>query len=89
MRHFKRPLIVTGITFRLAVIAGVVIITLIHNSRDSASRKIERAGMAGGGVAIATLVVVTPFWLVAAAKVGRERRAARQSGPRSRHPLRR
>jgi hypothetical protein len=89
MRHFKLPLIVTGITLLLAIIVGVVIITSIHNSQDSNSRKIERAQMAGGAVAIAALVVITPLWLLAAAKVGRQRREARQSGSRTRHPIRR
>jgi hypothetical protein len=89
MRHFKLPLIVTGITLLLAIIVGVVIITSIHSSHDSNSQKNERAQMAGGAVAIATLVVNTPFWLFAAAKVGSQRREARQSRSRTRHPTRR
>jgi hypothetical protein len=88
MRHFKLPLIVTGITLLLAVIVGIVIISSIHNSQASNGQKTERAQMAGGTVAIATLAVITPFWLFAAAKVGKQRREAQQSGSRTRHPTR-
>ena len=89
MRHFKLPLIVTGIALLLAVVVGIVIISSIHNSQASNREKNERAQMAGGGVAIATLAVITPFWLIAAAKVGKQRREAQQFGSRTRHPARR
>jgi hypothetical protein len=82
MRQFKVPLIATAIALLLAILLGFVIITSIHRSRDSNSRKIERAQQAGGAVAIATLVVITPFWLIAAAKVGRARREGRKGGGR-------
>jgi hypothetical protein len=78
MRHFKLPLLVTAITLLLAVIVGVIMITSIHRSQTSSARKLERAQIAGGGVAVAACVVVAPFWLFAAAKVGKERRQARE-----------
>ena len=76
MRHFKLPLIVTGIAFLLFIGVGIGIITSIHKSTASAAAKQERAGKLGGGLGLLMCLVVAPFWLVAAAKVGKERRAA-------------
>ena len=83
MHRFKLPLIVTGVALVLAIILGVVIITSIHGSRDSSRRKQERAAQAGGAVAVGVCVVVAPFWFWAAAKVGKERRAAREREARA------
>ncbi len=79
MRHFKLPLIVTGITLLLAVLIGIAIVTWILRSPISNQQKTERAQKLGGAVALTTCLVIAPFWLVAAAKVGKERRAARDA----------
>jgi Na+/H+-translocating membrane pyrophosphatase len=88
MRHFKLPLLVTGVAL-LALIVGTVIVTSIHRSKSSGARKLERAQMAGGAVAVITVVVIAPFWLIAAARVGRERRQARDGRSRRGTGLRR
>ena len=74
MKPFKRPLIITGIAFAVALLVGIVGVTLIHNAELSNRKKQERAQMLGAGVGITTCVVVAPFWLFAAAKVGKARR---------------
>ena len=89
MRHFKLPLLVTGVTLLLALIVGMVIVTSIHRSQSSGARKLERAQKAGGAVAGITVVVIAPFWLIAAARVGRERRQARHGAHRRGNPMRR
>ena len=78
MRNFKLPLLVTAIALLLAVVVGVVIVTSIHRSKASNARKYDRAQKAGAGLALATGVVIAPFWLFAAAKAGKERREARE-----------
>lgn len=77
MRHFKLPLIVTGITLLLALIFGLTAITWVHRSQISGRQKEERAQKLGGATGLAVLLIITPFWLVASAKVGKERRQAR------------
>ena len=89
MRNFKLPLIATGIAFLLAIIAGLIIITSIHGSQDSRTQKEQRAQTAGAAVAGATCLIVAPFWLYAAAKVGKQRRQARDHATRARNQLRR
>jgi hypothetical protein len=74
MRHFKLPLLVTGITLLIALIVGVAVVSSIHGSPASNQRKLERAQQIGGAVAVGACVVIAPFWLFAAAKVGKERR---------------
>jgi hypothetical protein len=66
----------------VAVVVGAAVVTSIHRSKTSGARKLERAQKAGGALAGITIVVIAPFWLIAAARVGRERRQAR--GPTSR-----
>lgn len=50
MRHFKLPLIVTAITFVVAIIAGIAIVTVIHRAKIPDSQKKARAEKLGGGV---------------------------------------
>lgn len=76
MRHFKLPLIVTAITLVVAIIAGIVIVTVIHRAKISDREKKSRAEKLGGGVAVGVLLIITPFWLIGASKFGKERRAA-------------
>ena len=76
MKHFKLPLIVTGVATLLFIGIGIGLITLIHKSTASAAEKQVRAEKLGGGLGLLTCLGVAPFWLFAAAKVGKERRAA-------------
>ena len=76
MRHFKLPLIVTAIVLVLGIGVGGFGITQIHRSGKSNQEKRERAELLGGGVAMLVCFVIFPFWIFAAAKVGKERRAA-------------
>jgi ABC-type Fe3+-siderophore transport system permease subunit len=78
MHHFRLPAIVTGIVVGLALIVGIAGVTSIYRSADSDARKLKRSQQLGEGVAIATLVVITPFWLIACGKVGKKRREERE-----------
>ena len=77
MRHFKLPLIVTAVTLLLAVVVGLAAVTWVHQSGLPRREKNLRAQALGAGTATATCVVIAPFWLVAAGRVGKERRAAK------------
>jgi hypothetical protein len=77
MRYFKLPLIVTGITFLLALILGLAATTWIHRSNLSQHQKEQRTEDLGVAVAFGVLFVITPFWMIACGKVGKERRQAR------------
>lgn len=79
MRHFKLPLIITGVTLFIAVVAGMGVVTWIHRSKVSDRDKAERAQKLGGGCAILTLLVIAPPWLFAAAKFGKARRVQREA----------
>ena len=79
MRHFKRPLIVTGITLAVAIIAGIAIVTVVHRAKISDREKKARVEMLGGGLALGVCMIIFPFWIFAADKVGKERRAAREA----------
>lgn len=79
MRHFKLPLIITGVTLLVAILGGIGVVTWIHKSKISEREKTERAQKLGGGFGIVTLLIITPPWLFAAAKFGKERRAAQDA----------
>jgi flagellar basal body-associated protein FliL len=79
MRHFKLPIIITGITLFVAVAAGIGVVTWIYKSKISDREKTERAQKLGGAFAIVTLLIITPPWLFAAAKFGKERRAQQEA----------
>ena len=81
LHHFKRPLRVTGIALALALIFGLALSVVIYRQKISDRAKIESMQLFGGGLGGITTLVVVPFWLAAAARVGRERRAARESNP--------
>jgi uncharacterized membrane protein len=81
MRHFKLPLIATAITFVVALIAGIAIVTMIHRAKISDREKKARAEKLGGGVGIGVLIIITPFWLVGASRYGKERKAALETKP--------
>ena len=75
MHHFKIPMIVTAVTLLVAILVGVGGMAMILNSPGTSRTRNERASMLGGGLGIATGVISAPFWLFAAAKLGKERRA--------------
>lgn len=74
-KRFKIPLIATAIAFLLAVILNVIMITVIVNSNGSDREKAERSGKAGGAVGTVFVMVIAPFWIFTAAKIGAERRS--------------
>lgn len=78
MRHFKLPIIVTAIALVLAFGSVLLIGTTIHRAKASNRQKMERAQKLGLGIGVITLLVIAPFWLVAAGKVGKERRQVRE-----------
>lgn len=84
MRQFKVPLIVTGVALLLALVIGIAGVTRIHQSTSSNRQKQQRAQLLGSGVATATCIVIAPFWLYAAAQVGKRRREAQARTRRGR-----
>jgi hypothetical protein len=76
-RHFKRPLLVTGIAVSLALVLGLAGVAWIHRTTKADWQRSERTKTLGQVLGIATLVVIFPYWILAADKVGKERRAAR------------
>jgi hypothetical protein len=77
-RHFRVPLIVTGIALALAMLLGIAGVAWLHRTGTSSRKRTERAQQLGRGMALATCLVVAPFWLAAAAKVGKARRKAKR-----------
>ena len=82
--EFKLPIRVTAIAFALALVATVAGCTWIYMSESSNSRAMRRAEMMGSGVAVMTCLVIAPFWLMAAGKVGEERRAQKLAAKKER-----
>ncbi len=76
LRDIKVPLIATGIATLLAVIAVIVIGTVIFREKISDRRKMERVEMLGSGLGVMTVIAVAPFWLIAASKIAKRRRGA-------------
>lgn len=76
MRHFRLPLVVTGITLALVLMLGIAGVAWIHRSAGSQREKELRSQRLGSGAATATSLVIAPFWVFAAARLGKERRAA-------------
>ena len=60
---------------------GLALSVVIYRQKISDRAKIESMQLFGGGLGGITTLVVVPFWLAAAARVGLERRAARESNP--------
>ncbi len=74
MRYFKLPLIVTGIALLSVILLGIGGMVMIDRSGGNEKDKVARAGMLGTGLALATSIVIAPFWIFAAGKFGKERR---------------
>ena len=82
--EFKLPLRITALALGLAFVVVIAGATWIYMSESSSSRANRRAEMMGSGLAVVTCLVVAPFWLVAAGKVGKERREQRLAARRER-----
>ncbi len=79
MRHFKLPLIITGITVFIALLVGIGTATWIYKAKISDRQKKARAEQLGSGIGLMTFLIIAPPWLLAAAKVGKERRAKKEA----------
>jgi len=82
--EFRLPIRVTVIAIVLALVVVIAGSTWIYMSESSGSRANRRAEMMGTGLAVMTCLVVAPFWLVAAGKVGQDRREQRLAAKRER-----
>lgn len=82
--EFRLPIRVTVIAFIVAILLVVAGSTWIYMSESSASRANRRAEMMGTGLAVLMCIVVAPFWLMAAGKIGEERRAQRMAAKEER-----
>jgi hypothetical protein len=79
IRRFKIPLLVTGIALVVALIIVIAVGTYIYQTEPSRRRAMKRAEMLGTGVGVTTSLIVAPFWLVVAGRIGKERREARKA----------
>lgn len=75
--EFRLPIRVTVIAFVVALVVVISGSTWIYMFESSSRRANRRAEMMGTGLAVVTSLVVAPFWLMAAGKVGQERREQR------------
>ena len=82
--EFRLPIRVTIIAFVLAIVLVIAGSTWIYMSETSSRRANRRAEMMGSGLAVLMCVVVAPFWLTAAGKVGKERREQRLAAAKQR-----
>lgn len=76
MRYFRFPLIVTGIAFVVFLILGITGMVMIDRTARNDQEKIARGTLLGQGLGTLISFVVAPFWIFAAAKMGKDRRAA-------------
>lgn len=89
VKHFRTPLIVTGVVFLLVLLIGIGGIIVIVNSNATDQAKAARSAMLGSGVATTACLIVAPFWIFAAAKLGKERRAALAESKKAAMPKKR
>lgn len=76
MRYFRLPLIVTGISFVGFLILGITGMIMIDRTARNDQEKMARGTLLGQGLGTLVSFVVAPFWIFAAAKMGKDRRAA-------------
>jgi hypothetical protein len=76
MRYFRLPLIVTGVAIVVFLILGITGIIMIDRTARNDQEKVARGTLLGQGLGTLLSFVVAPFWIIAAAKMGKERRAA-------------
>ena len=79
MRNFRTAIIATCVAFVLAIGGGAYGLYHIHKTGKSDNEKRKRAELLGSGIATLTGIVIAPFWLIAAARVGAARRAAKEN----------
>lgn len=89
MKYFRIPLIVTGVAFLLVILIGIGGIIVIVNSNSPDQVKATRSAMLGSGLATTACLVIAPFWIFAAAKLGKERRAALAESKKAAMPKKR
>jgi hypothetical protein len=76
MRYFKVPLIATGIGFVLFILLGIIGMVAIDRTARNDQEKMNRGALLGQGLGTLFAFVVGPFWIFAAAKLGKDRREA-------------
>lgn len=86
--EFKRPIRISCIVLAIAIILVIVGATWIFLSESSSTKANRRAVMLGSGLGVLASLVVAPFWLFAAGKIGKERREQRLSTKSQREPKR-
>lgn len=74
VKHFKLALIVTAIVFPLMIFGGIGAFFYLDSLDISNREKAERASMMGTGIATMGCFLMGPFWILGAAKFGKERR---------------
>ncbi len=82
MSPFRLPLKVTGITILVALVLGIAGVSWLYQRDLSDRRKMERASQLGTGLGVVACLVIAPFWLAAAGRVGAARRAEREARKR-------
>jgi uncharacterized membrane protein YjgN (DUF898 family) len=75
MKFFKLPLIASAIVLPLMLVVGIGGAVLVYGSDISSRKKSDRIAMMGSASATLGCVIIAPFWLIAAAKLGKERRS--------------
>ena len=73
MRHYRLPVIVSGVMLLLITVVGLAATPWIKQTGGDTKERVE---MLGGGLAILFGITITPFWFYAAIEAGKERRAA-------------
>jgi len=76
MSYFRLPLIVTGVGFGAVILLGIIGMAVILGGSAPDRDKQTRAGLLGSGLATVFCLGVAPFWIFAAAKLGKDRREA-------------
>jgi hypothetical protein len=79
LRHFKLSLIVTPIILLITTVVGIALVTQFKGANLK-----RRSEMLGQGMAIASMVLIAPFWIYGAIQLGKERRAALDSAKKLR-----
>jgi len=76
LRRFKTAFIATAVALVVGLILTVAGATWVYYQDISDRKKMERSGQLGSALAVVVCVAIAPFWLIPAAKIGKERREA-------------
>ena len=76
--HFKWPMIVTVVGLSVAIAFGLGVILYMDRSGTPQAEMQERSKMLGQGLAVFVCIVIGPFWIFAASRYGKERRAEQE-----------